>query len=61
MSKSATDSVLLIKPGQIYVGKQGFDYKAGASTETVGAKRGLLERSCPCRPAQSKSPSSQGY
>jgi uncharacterized RmlC-like cupin family protein len=32
------DGVALIKPGQTYVGKQGFTYGAGASRETVGAK-----------------------
>jgi uncharacterized RmlC-like cupin family protein len=42
MSKSAADSVQLIKPGQTYVGKQGFSYGAGASTETVGAKKVCL-------------------
>jgi uncharacterized RmlC-like cupin family protein len=38
MSASATGRVTVIKPGQTYVGKQGFTYGAGASTETVGAK-----------------------
>jgi uncharacterized RmlC-like cupin family protein len=42
MSKSAADGVQLIKPGQTYVGKQGFSYRAGASTETVGAKKVCL-------------------
>jgi uncharacterized RmlC-like cupin family protein len=42
MSKSAAESVQLIKPGQTYVGKQGFSYGAGASTETVGAKKVCL-------------------
>jgi uncharacterized RmlC-like cupin family protein len=42
MSKSAADSVQVIKPGQTYVGKQGFSYSAGASTETVGAKKVCL-------------------
>jgi uncharacterized RmlC-like cupin family protein len=32
------DRVTVIKPGQTYVGKQGFTYGAGASAETVGAK-----------------------
>jgi uncharacterized RmlC-like cupin family protein len=41
-SKSAADSVQLIKPGQTYVGKQGFSYGAGVSTETVGAKKVCL-------------------
>jgi uncharacterized RmlC-like cupin family protein len=39
MSKSATESVQVIRPGKTYVGKQGFSYGAGASTETVGAKQ----------------------
>ena len=38
MSASAMDRVTVIKPGQTYVGKQGFTYGAGASAETVGAK-----------------------
>src|ERR1017187_7631218 len=38
MSALATDRVTVIKPGQTYVGKQGFTYGAGASAETVGAK-----------------------
>ena len=38
MSVVATDRVTVIKPGQTYVGKQGFTYGAGASAETVGAK-----------------------
>jgi len=39
MPASATDSVTVIKPGQTYVGKQGFTYGAGAAAETVGAKQ----------------------
>ena len=39
MSVSAQDGVSVIKPGQTYVGKQGFTYGAGASMETVGAER----------------------
>jgi uncharacterized RmlC-like cupin family protein len=39
MAAPATDRVRLIKPGQTYVGKQGFTYGAGASAETVGAER----------------------
>jgi uncharacterized RmlC-like cupin family protein len=31
--------VAVVKPGQTYVGKQGFTYGAGASLETVGAQR----------------------
>jgi uncharacterized RmlC-like cupin family protein len=38
MSGQAHDRVALIKPGQTYVGKQGFTYGAGASAETVGAQ-----------------------
>jgi uncharacterized RmlC-like cupin family protein len=38
MEASATERVRVIQPGQTYVGKQGFTYGAGASTETVGAK-----------------------
>ena len=38
MSGQAHDGVALIKPGQTYVGKQGFTYGAGASAETVGAQ-----------------------
>jgi uncharacterized RmlC-like cupin family protein len=39
MSKSAAESVQVIPPGKTYLGKQGFNYGAGASTETVGAKQ----------------------
>ena len=39
MSASAHDGVAVIKPGQTYVGKQGFTYGAGASAETVGAQK----------------------
>jgi uncharacterized RmlC-like cupin family protein len=38
MSKSPADMLQIIRPGQTYVGKQGFSYGAGASFETVGAK-----------------------
>ena len=38
MPGSAHDGVAVIKPGQTYVGKQGFTYSAGASAETVGAQ-----------------------
>jgi uncharacterized RmlC-like cupin family protein len=38
MTAPAADSVTVVKPGQTYVGKQGFTYGAGASAETVGAK-----------------------
>ena len=39
MSKPAAELVQVIQPGRTYVGKQGFSYGAGASTETVGAKQ----------------------
>jgi uncharacterized RmlC-like cupin family protein len=39
MSRSAHDEVAVIKPGQTYVGQQGFTYGAGASAETVGAQK----------------------
>jgi uncharacterized RmlC-like cupin family protein len=39
MAQSATERVRLVRPGQTYVGKQGFTYGAGASAETVGAAR----------------------
>jgi uncharacterized RmlC-like cupin family protein len=42
MSKSAAESVQVVQPGKTYVGKQGFSYGAGASTETVGAKKVCL-------------------
>lgn len=38
MSASEATGVAVVKPGQTYVGKQGFTYSAGASAETVGAK-----------------------
>jgi len=34
---AATGRVKVVRPGQTYVGKQGFTYGAGASSETVGA------------------------
>jgi uncharacterized RmlC-like cupin family protein len=39
MPESAHDGVAVVKPGQTYVGKQGFTYGAGASAETVGAQK----------------------
>lgn len=39
MASLATERVRVIAPGQTYVGKQGFTYGAGASTETVGAEK----------------------
>lgn len=39
MVVSKMDKVQVIKPGRTYLGKQGFDYGAGASTETVGTTR----------------------
>lgn len=38
MPLTTHDGVAVIKPGQTYIGKQGFTYSAGASAETVGAK-----------------------
>ena len=39
MSAAAHDGVTVVKPGQTYVGKQGFTYGAGVSAETVGAQK----------------------
>ena len=39
MSASAHGGFAVIKPGQTYVGKQGFSCGAGASAQTVGARR----------------------
>ena len=39
MSVSAHKGFALVKPGATYLGKQGFTYRAGASSETVGARR----------------------
>jgi uncharacterized RmlC-like cupin family protein len=39
MAASTHDGIAVIKPGQTYVGKQGFTYGAGASAETVGAQQ----------------------
>jgi uncharacterized RmlC-like cupin family protein len=39
MSVAEHDGVAVIRPGQTYVGKQGFTYGAGASAETVGAQK----------------------
>jgi uncharacterized RmlC-like cupin family protein len=39
MSASAHGGFAVIKPGQTYVGKQGFSCGAGASAQTVGAHR----------------------
>ncbi|MDQ2785834.1 MAG: cupin domain-containing protein [Chloroflexota bacterium] len=38
MTALATDRVQVIRPGQTYVGKQGFTYGAGVSAETTGAE-----------------------
>lgn len=38
MSAADPLQVQVIRPGQTYVGKQGFTYGAGASAETVGAR-----------------------
>lgn len=37
MTASATERVQVIRPGQTYVGKQGFVYGAGVSAATTGA------------------------
>ena len=42
MTGSTNDGVAVVKPGQTYVGKQGFTYGAGVSKETVGAKQVCL-------------------
>jgi uncharacterized RmlC-like cupin family protein len=39
MSNAAAEAVRAIRPGLTYIGKQGFSYGAGASTETVGARQ----------------------
>jgi uncharacterized RmlC-like cupin family protein len=39
MTASVANGVKVVRPGQTYVGKQGFTYGAGASAETVGARR----------------------
>ncbi len=39
MTTSDAERVRVIAPGQTYVGKQGFTYRAGASAETVGAQQ----------------------
>ena len=39
MTTAATDRVMVVAPGQTYVGKQGITYGAGASKETVGAQK----------------------
>jgi uncharacterized RmlC-like cupin family protein len=38
MTASATERVQVIRPGQTYVGKQGFVYGAGVSAATTGAE-----------------------
>ncbi len=38
MTAAAIDRVQVIRPGQTYIGKQGFAYGAGASAETTGAE-----------------------
>lgn len=38
MTAPAIDRVQVIRPGQTYVGKQGFTYGAGVSAETTGAE-----------------------
>ncbi|MEQ1649108.1 MAG: cupin domain-containing protein [Hyphomicrobiaceae bacterium] len=39
MTDTPVSKVQVIKPGQTYAGKQGFQYGAGASKETVGAEQ----------------------
>jgi uncharacterized RmlC-like cupin family protein len=39
MIEPSHDGVAVVKPGQTYVGKQGFTYGAGASQETVGSQK----------------------
>ncbi len=39
MAKPSHDGIAVVKPGQTYVGKQGFTYGAGASEETVGSQK----------------------
>lgn len=39
MSQLIHDGVAVVKPGQTYVGKQGFTYGAGASQEKVGSHK----------------------
>ena len=39
MAHTFHDGVSVVKPGQTYTGKQGFTYGAGASAETVGARK----------------------
>src|SRR5688572_32829285 len=38
LTTTATGSCALIRPGETYQGKQGFDYFAGVSAQRVGAK-----------------------
>jgi uncharacterized RmlC-like cupin family protein len=38
MTASESPRVQVIRPGDTYVGKQGFTYGAGASADTVGAR-----------------------
>jgi uncharacterized RmlC-like cupin family protein len=38
MTATRPDGVAVVAPGQTYVGRQGFTYGAGASSETVGTK-----------------------
>lgn len=49
MTNTEHDGVAVIKPGQTYVGKQGFTYGAGVSMETVGA-RNLCMNTLPMPP-----------
>ncbi|MGA9251387.1 MAG: hypothetical protein WBV71_02955 [Roseobacter sp.] len=39
MAPKPHDGICVVAPGQTYVNKQGFTYRTGAATETVGAKQ----------------------
>jgi len=43
MSRSGHDGVAVVKPGQTYVGKQGFTYGSARSAETVGARKDCID------------------
>jgi uncharacterized RmlC-like cupin family protein len=44
MSNSATEGVMVVRPGETYVGQQGLAYGSGASLETVGAQKICMNR-----------------
>jgi hypothetical protein len=58
MSATAHDGLAVVKPGQTYVGKQGFTYGAGASAETV---EGLHERTADAARRGRQGALSRGY